>query len=502
MTELTSPECVSRRKQATQAKAGIAFRRGGGAYLGLRHEASAAKPTLHAWEVAKVPWTWTEEDSTQCLQGAGCSDIAILRRGGGRKKWVVKCIFPDADVGAITEILAGETCLVLTRAQSRAHVGISTPLKAHAAAELRAPTTRPGGSVKQDGVAAVPAAGTPKLAKSPGRSRSRGKKDKPSNALCEEIDCGAEGACGFLCLAAALGLQNSESWDKIKGELAVRSCTLRSEIFTWIGRHGKDVEPLWEQDGKATEETEGGAIPDTFDKWHQSILRPRKWIDALCLFAAARRLRLRIIVVVMGTKDEVKNGRGAVTAFGSLSGTPVYLALPSQHYTLLRLDNTDDVPREWANTKEDLGTLHQLLEDMRGGGKSWLPSASSAASQGDNGGATSSKAAPQAGSKRARSQTRGWLHPASESSWMPAASSAAAPNLSGAQARTQATATGRSAHTDKQSSARCKASAKRQATTGQSSTLGTDGIPWGVIFASTVLELLVLRSLLSGAILT
>ena len=257
------------RKQATQAKAGIAFRRGGGAYLGLRHEASAAKPTLHAWEVAKVPWTWTEEDSTQCLQGAGCSDIAILRRGGGRKKWVVKCIFPDADVGAITEILAGETCLVLTRAQSRAHVGISTPLKAHAAAELRAPTTRPGGSVKQDGVAAVPAAGTPKLAKSPvtaeearGRSRSRGKKDKPSNALCEEIDCGAEGACGFLCLAAALGLQNSESWDKIKGELAVRSRTLRSEIFTWIGRHRKDVEPLWEQDGKTTEETEGGAIPE------------------------------------------------------------------------------------------------------------------------------------------------------------------------------------------------------------------------------------------------
>ena len=139
--------------------------------------------------------------------------------------------------------------------------------------------------MKQDGVPAVPAAVTPKPAKPPvagasgeearGRSRSRGKKDKPSNALCEEIDCGAEGACGFLCLAAAHGLQNSESWDKIKDELAVRSRTLRSEIFTWIGRHRKDVEPLWEQDGKATEETEGGAIPDTFDKWHDHPQAPQ-----------------------------------------------------------------------------------------------------------------------------------------------------------------------------------------------------------------------------------
>ena len=42
-------------KQATQTNAGIAFRRGGGSYLGLRCKASAAKPCLRAWEVAHVP---------------------------------------------------------------------------------------------------------------------------------------------------------------------------------------------------------------------------------------------------------------------------------------------------------------------------------------------------------------------------------------------------------------------------------------------------------------
>ena len=100
-----------------------------------------------------------------------------------------------------------------------------------------------------------------------------------------------DGACGFLCLAAALAFQNKEAWDKVKLEFDIRARTLRSEVFTWFGRRRAEVEPLWDKGPRATETTEGGSMPQNFDEWRQAILRKSKLIDALCLYSAARRLK-------------------------------------------------------------------------------------------------------------------------------------------------------------------------------------------------------------------
>ena len=62
-------------------------------------------------------------------------------------------------------------------------------------------------------------------------------------------------------------LPSKTAWDKVKLEFDVRARTLRSEVFTWIGRHRAEVEPLWDKDPRATETTEGGSAPQNCDEW-------------------------------------------------------------------------------------------------------------------------------------------------------------------------------------------------------------------------------------------
>eukprot|EP00975_Prorocentrum_lima_P002678 590875-Prorocentrum_lima.AAC.1 len=59
---------------------------------------------------------------------------------------------------------------------------------------------------------------------------------------------------------------------------------------------GRKYRSAWKVDDTATEETEGGAVPTSFEEWVESLARPGKYVDGLCLTAMARRLQRRIVL--------------------------------------------------------------------------------------------------------------------------------------------------------------------------------------------------------------
>ena len=117
----------------------VAYRPGGGAFLGLRLSPEKLKPQLHAWTLTNAPRPWYAQDVLDCLQRAGCKDVTVLRPPGKRQKgWLVKAIVPDPDrLGfmAINDENVKDSILLLTMVKTRGAKDpvvvshIKTPLK-------------------------------------------------------------------------------------------------------------------------------------------------------------------------------------------------------------------------------------------------------------------------------------------------------------------------------------------------------------------------------------
>ena len=116
------------------------------------------------------------------------------------------------------------------------------------------------------------------------------KKVKASIPDFEELECGGQGACGFNSVA------RSRMWLPW-----VRPFSVRFTNISW--NIGGGYEPFWCFHPHAMEEQENGPIPNSFQEWHAWLLRPGKYASGLALKAAAKRLRVKLVILEVGRGD-------------------------------------------------------------------------------------------------------------------------------------------------------------------------------------------------------
>lgn len=127
---------------------------------------------------------------------------------------------------------------------------------------------------------------------------------------------------------------------------------------------------------KAGDETLcAGPVPNTFEEYTQAVLRPAFYCDALCLLGLARRLQVRIVVIMHnpGTKEWERRG-----TFGTATDAPIVLALRSSHYQLVQALDGCFLPDDWINANEDI-SIETLGDPKWKGGAArakWIPPSS------------------------------------------------------------------------------------------------------------------------------
>ena len=365
--------------EAKKEKTTIAHRRGGGTYLGLHVPKGKHQPQKHAWLLKGAPRIWDSQDVLKCLLDAGAKDVEVIRPPGRVKAWLLKATVSDSNDLGVTAIAAGSLTLLLTRAQAEVARKVDTvevlkgPLQAFNEPKASRVPLSPAPE-KPKPVSAPPGAGGQKDDEGRANSRSPRHKSKDTAVVafpCEEkfdkVDCGGQGACGYLCLAAGLGYQRGQTFEAMKDELPARAATIRNDIFKHVTnvKHEASYQAFFEPDSLATsEEKEDGPIPRSWEEWTQATLRPGRWIDGLSILGASKRYGECIIVVP--TNEDDKN---RPMMFGTLrtGKEPIVLLLSAGHYQLARLKPGCQWPKEW--TAAEPAEIKHVMLRAGGGGK-------------------------------------------------------------------------------------------------------------------------------------
>ena len=295
--------------------------------------------------------------------GGDCSKVQEQLKGV-RKLQATGSAFVDENELGIVAIAAGDRTLLLKREQRRPKREI----------EVVSVIRNARKSVPECKVL-VKSPEKPKQAKEGGgeasreRSRSPNRKSPepqfPFSDKFETLDCGGNGDCGYLCLAAGMGFDRGETWEDLQPHLLTRSRTIRNDIYKHLtsGKHEADYKTFFSLELLGDEHHEAGALPTDWQSWTQSTLRPHRWIDGLSIQAACKRYGLHVIIVP--SKASACN---QPLVFGSpRSGRPpIVLLLHHGHYQLAKLLPGKQWPREFLEA--DGATVSSKI--FRGGGKS------------------------------------------------------------------------------------------------------------------------------------
>ena len=195
-----------------------------------------------------------------------------------------------------------------------------------------------------------------------------------------QVDCGADGSCGYNCIAVGTAVMRGAKLEEVLPARAAMGATLRVQVATHIIKHEKDYKPMFSPDvSAATVERGDGDIPTCWSSWLTAICRHKRWICGLTIKAAAARLGVQVIVVL-----RAKDGWGNPMAIGEpkkkkKKETPVILGLNEAegHYTLLIPNSPTDVPASWLMAAQlDHFTSQNALRGAGGEvSGNWLPSA-------------------------------------------------------------------------------------------------------------------------------
>lgn len=207
----------------------------------------------------------------------------------------------------------------------------------------------------------------------------------------DAIDCGAQGNCGYLCLAMAFGLERGEDVETLKSSIPARAVTIRHDLLTRMKKGQNEYSDCFSFKVIGNAEQEGGDVPDDWDSWLSCTLRDGRWIDGLSLKAASRRYGICIAVVPKsGRADDVP-----VRFRQPRSGkAPVFLLLKDGHYQLGKLKAGKQWPQAWLQAQEAAVEIamwragcEKSFPSLPGGGASavsWRPAVALSRSKGSN----------------------------------------------------------------------------------------------------------------------
>ncbi|CAE8741924.1 unnamed protein product [Polarella glacialis] len=408
----------------TAGDKGLAFRRGGGAYLGVRgaqvQDTDIWKKATQ-WRLHGVPPGWTGDQVVTWLDSNGWTEPTIAMPPLKKLGWVIRATPPSEGWCHGIEIENGKV-VTLSRyiPWPRQAMGSSETAKPPALAPKDGKTEEmevdgedkmdeKGGMNENDplekrrkvdadtAAAPTPArsqarteakndiiAAAPTPARSQVRTEAKNDIDAKRASLSapwglQELDPGGDGDCGYRAIGVAYGLSNGETVEKVITEAKKLGATLRARATAWL-RQKKKFKDSFAVDGMWTTGTEDGPIPTSYEEWLIATARPRRWIDGPGFAAAATVLARQILIFkfievrwcrVAHYEPHSSDAKAKLQA-SRLPVLPVFLH--NQHYTSVVPATEKAWPSEWSEPLD--GSLTQQA-DCRGAGKSTASAAPS-----------------------------------------------------------------------------------------------------------------------------
>ncbi|CAE8653111.1 unnamed protein product [Polarella glacialis] len=405
----------------TAGDKGLAFRRGGGAYLGARgaevQDTDKWKKATQ-WRLHGVPPGWTGDQVVTWLDSDGWTEPTIAMPPLKKLGWVIRATPPSEGWCHGIEIENGKV-VALSR------YIVQRPQQQKSEAMVKA-----GNGFQRDPVTAKPPAPAPKdgkteemevdgedkmdekggmnendplektetrteakndiiaAASTPARSqvRTEAKNDIDAKRASlsapwglQELGPGGDGDCGYRAIGVAYGLSNGETVEKVITEAKKLGATLRARATARL-RQKKKFKDSFAVDDMWTTGTEDGPIPTSYEEWLIATARPRRWIDGPGFAAAATVLARQILIFkfvegrwcrVAHYEPRSSDAKAKLQA-SRLPVLPVFLR--NQHYTSVVPATEKAWPSEWSEPLD--GSLTQQA-DCRGAGKSTASAAPS-----------------------------------------------------------------------------------------------------------------------------
>ena len=390
-------------RKAHDAKSSLAFRRGGGASIGVKVPAAQAGDRIFTWRARQVPHTWSVEDLEAALSDVGFSSFEVISPGRGRLPWLFRAqLKADAGQPALA-IQVGKITVDVERAvakrklvnfeSTRLNVAPTTGASskggnkgATTAAAMIAKSAK--SAAGQPAAIVSPAQGsqqgasTESPAGAPGgpRQRSRSPPGR-TEAWCDVHECGGSGSCFCNVVGAHFAMHRDKFDLATSCKLAkARGATLRAELAGYIREKAASFKPYWVPPAEPANETEkvnlqqmeGGDPPACWEEYLKALDRPNRWADDLTFRAATKRLNCRLILIVGDiNKPSQLISYGKVINFKDRQQVVVPILYKDKHYQWIVPKEGKSLPEEWLQLEP--GSHTQPVP--RGGG--WLPSRTS-----------------------------------------------------------------------------------------------------------------------------
>ncbi|CAE8584053.1 unnamed protein product [Polarella glacialis] len=326
----------------TAGDKGLAFRRGGGSYLGTLTNGKKATQ----WRLHGVPPGWTGDQVVTWLDSHGWTDSTIAMPPLKKLGWVIRATPPSEGWCHGIEIENGKVVTL-----SRYIVQRPQQQKSEAMAKA-------GNGFQRDPVTANPPAPAPKDGKTEkmdvdGEDKKDEKDEKNGNDPVEKrrkVDAAAAAAptparsqarteakndidtkraslltrevmatvANYPAIGVAYGLSNGETVEKVITEAKKLGATLRARATSWL-RQKKKFKDSFAVDDLWTTGTQDGPIPTSYEEWLIATARPRRWIDGPG-FAAAWPIQWSEPLDGSLTQQADCRGAGKSTASAAPSG--------------------------------------------------------------------------------------------------------------------------------------------------------------------------------------
>ncbi|CAE7539387.1 unnamed protein product [Symbiodinium sp. CCMP2456] len=361
------------RRKAQETKSSLAFRRGGGASLGVKVSAEAAGDRTCAWRARQVPHDWSAEDLQGALADVGFAEFEVLSPGRGRLPWLVRARFKQDGGQPSLAIQVGKVTIDMERAITKRKLVPSHRAKEVAQLQLDRAKQRPKAAKRRAPTLTMDVDDKLVLVPEPKNALDPPLVETTNGATFTNV--GGQGGASSTRWACALQFIVFGSHGRMRVKLAkARGATLRAANASYVRDKASDFKLFWLPAPTPADETErvnlelieGGTPPQSWEEYLDALDRPTRWADDLTFRAATKRLNCRIILVVGDVKKptqiiaygkaiQFKDGRQQVV---------IPLLYKDKHCQLIAPKNGKSLPAEWTEL-ETGGQAHTLPRGLR-----------------------------------------------------------------------------------------------------------------------------------------
>jgi len=394
-------------KAATELGKPLAYRRGGGAAIGIVVD-QEDEGQEHSWTASGVPHLWGPVTFREWLEAQGWTILDCRAPASKSQQWSFRGLLKGQKGRSYSYQLDGEedAYIMIKRWEKRrkvegevVHIGgsswwhkdatfddpieVDEEIDATLKWEAEIATTVPDTDTEMNGQDGKSKAEKSKMEDSTGNSPPKKKVKGGGKKKVEDvdrieggmpgpgkkttiIDTGGCGDCGWRALSFSVAAHNASGGttdEDLVDRLDVLSKTMQAKVTSYVINHKKQWSDAWCVDPNTSEQMEDGPVAQNIDEFCIAIRRRKRWVCGLVMAGAAMAQRINIVV---WTKKEGEWVRIAILRCGSdWQKRPVIpLILSRGHYFALRMQKAA-WPKEWAHDADDIPSSQDLKNDIQ-----------------------------------------------------------------------------------------------------------------------------------------